>query len=315
MKRILVCGLAAMLASLQCDACALCGCSSSNNYLGVLPDFYTNFIGLQYQYRSFTSFRPANFDYRGESSSVSHESYNTALLWGRFYISKNVHLFVFVPVVSNSKLEDGIHANTQGIGDASALADVTLLNRTIKGGWQHTLQAGGGIKAPTGKYQSSQDVVLSDQVVPNMQPGTGSWDFVFNANYTVRKGDYGINLDAGYNANTPNAQQYKYGNHFNTGLNGVYWLQRNKWTVMPEIGLRYENTAMDYDNYSKGWIDNYTGGYFLYTTAGAYVYYKRIGLHAMYTVPISQHYATGLVTAHNQFETGLYVLLNRQNKK
>lgn len=315
MKRIFVCGIAAILVSLQCSACALCGCSSSSNYLGVLPDLSTNFIGLQYQYRSFTSLRPANFDYKGEGASTSHEYYNTALLWGRFYISPKVHLFVFIPIVANSKLEDGQRSNNQGIGDVSALANVMLVNKTVTTGWQHTLQVGGGIKAPTGKYQSQQDVSLTDQVIPNMQPGTGSWDLVFNANYTLRKGNYGINTEASYNANTPNSQQYKYGNHFNSGVNGVYWLQHHKWTLMPEVGLRYEQTGMDYDNYSQGWIDTYTGGNFMFATAGAYVYYKKIGLHAMYSIPVAQHYATGLVTAHNQVEAGLYVLLNRSVKK
>jgi len=42
---------------------------------------------------------------------------------------------------------------------------------------------GGGVKIPTGKYNSTNNGTLN----PSFQLGTGSWDYIFVSEYVIKK--------------------------------------------------------------------------------------------------------------------------------
>src|SRR4051812_40894074 len=65
-------------------ACDLCGCSANNQYLGILPQFYKQFIGVQYQYTSFNARQASLMD--PAEYETAYEFSNTVQLWGRYYI-------------------------------------------------------------------------------------------------------------------------------------------------------------------------------------------------------------------------------------
>jgi hypothetical protein len=305
MKRILCLVLLIAGTMQNTRACDVCGCSASNQYLGILPQFYRHFVGVQYQYRSFNSSHPPLF--AGRPDERSTEYYNTIQLWGRYYVGKRLQLFGFVPYQNNIRNSATGKIITSGIGDASMLANVVIVKAdTTPKTWKHMLLAGGGIKLPTGKY--SGITALDRAGLPNMQAGTGSWDFVVNANYTVRYKMAGLNLDAAYTLTTVNREKYKYGNRLNTGFLAFYWLQAGAFNILPQAGMRYEYTLHDYDNYERKWLNEQSGGYQCFTSAGVQVYYKRFGLQSMYQIPVSQHYAAGYVAAKKRLETGLLFL-------
>lgn len=286
-------------------ACDVCGCSASNQYLGILPQFHRHFIGLQYQYRSFNSSHPSLF--AGKPDEKSEEQYNSMQVWGRYYVGKRLQLFAFLPYSSNKRTADGVTTTTSGISDVSVLANMLLVRAdSTRGDIKQTLLAGGGIKLPTGKY--SGITALDRQGLPNMQAGTGSCDFVVNTNYTVRYKMAGINLDAAYTLTTMNKEQYKYGNRLNTGLLAFYWLRAGAFSILPQAGVRYEYTLHDYDNYERKWLNEQSGGYQCFATLGVQAYYKSLGLQATYGLPVSQHYGAGYVVAKQRIETGLFLL-------
>ncbi len=305
MRRVICLVLAIAGTTITSLACDVCGCSSGAQYLGILPQFYRQFLGFQYQYSSFSSTHPSLFEGKPDEHSKQH--YNTFQLWGRYNVGKRVQLFGFVPYRYNVNNEDGVKTFSSGLGDVSLLANVVVIkadseHRTLK----QTLLAGGGIKAPTGKYTGITE--LDKEGLPNMQAGTGSWDFVANANYTIRYRQAGINLDAAYTFTTANRESYKYGNRLSSGLLAFYWLQKNNLIILPQAGLKYEYTLHDYDNYAKKWLNEQSGGYQSFVSAGFQLYYKKLGLQCMYNLPVSQHYANGYVSAKQRLETGVFFL-------
>ena len=286
-------------------ACDLCGCSASNQYLGILPQYYNQFIGMQYQYTGFVAHQPSLIDPSDKENAYEYN--NTLQLWGRYYVGSRVQLFAFIPYHINNGSDAGTRINTNGIGDISVLANVAIIkdDSTYKT-WHHTLLAGGGIKMPTGKYTGI--TTLDEEGLPNVQPGTGSWDFIANANYTVRRKTIGLNADASYTMTTANTADYKYGNRLNASLMAFYWWQKKTITLLPQAGIRYEYSLHDYDNYEKKWLNENSGGNIIFGAAGAQAYFKRIGAKLMYNVPISQHYAAGNVTVQPRVETSLLFL-------
>lgn len=286
-------------------ACDVCGCSASNQYLGILPQFYNHFIGFQYQYRSFNSIHPSPSI--NQPDEHSQEYYNAMQLWGRYYLGNRYQFFGFVPYHTNIQKADGGQINNSGIGDISFLANAVIIKAdSSHGSWKHSWLAGGGIKLPTGKYTGITS--LDREGLPNMQAGTGSFDFIVNSNYTVRYKMGGINLDAAYTLTTANSENYKYGNRLNAGLLAFYWLQKKSVSILPQVGFRYEYTLHDYDNYDKKWLNDQTGGYQSFATIGAQVYRKKMGIHFTYNIPVSQFYAAGYVTVKQRLEAGVLLL-------
>ncbi len=292
-------------ASYNSVACDLCGCSASNQYLGILPQFYRQFIGLQYQYTSFTARQASLMD--PTEYERAYEFNNTYQLWGRYYIGERVQLFGFVPYHMNTGSDAGNAFRTTGIGDASLLANVVVIKDDSDcKTWHKSFLAGGGIKMPTGKYTGI--TTLDEQGLPNVQAGTGSWDFIVNANYTVRREKIGINADASYSLTTVNTAGYKYGNKLNIGLLAFYWFAKKNISVLPQGGVRYEYSLHDYDNYQRKWLNENSGGSIVLGTIGVQSFYKQIGAKIMYNIPVGQHFAGGNVTVNPRLETSLYFL-------
>ncbi|MCW3123678.1 MAG: hypothetical protein JWQ38_3170 [Flavipsychrobacter sp.] len=289
------------------QACDLCGCSASSQYMGILPQFHKHFIGIQYQYTGFTADQPSLMDPAGHERAYSFN--NTMQVWGRYHVSDRLQLFGFIPYHTNNGDDAGSAFKVKGIGDVSALLNAVIIkdrNDTDFTTWHQALLAGGGIKASTGKYTGI--TTLDEEGLPNVQAGTGSWDFIVNANYTVRHDGVGLNADAAYTITTAGKAGYKYGNRLNSGLMAFYWLRKNNFSLLPQAGIRYEYSLHDYDNYSRKWLNEGSGGTILFGTVGLQAYYKRYGAKVMYSIPVAQHYADNDVTVKPRLETSLFFL-------
>lgn len=285
-------------------ACNVCGSSGGNQYLGLLPQGRQNFIGVQYLHRGFTSEHPGHDEYA--PSEFSKEKYNSVQLWGRCYVSKRIQILAFVPYISNIKWGSSGRTVVNGFGDISLIANVNLLVPVQTAEWKHQLQAGAGIKLPTGSYDNNS--IISSEGLPNMQPGTKAWDFSFNANYTLRKERLGCNIEGAYTITTANTYDYKYGNKVSAGMLTFYQMKQKAMTFLPQAGFKLDLTSADYDQYSYKWTNDMTGGQQLYAVAGIQAYYNEVGFQASYHQPIYQHFASGLVNAKYKVETGIYFL-------
>lgn len=290
-----------LLAAAPVYACDVCGASGSSQGLGILPQFYKHFVGVQYQYRSFNSAHPTLFDNTKEERSS--EYYNTMQVWGKANIGKRIQAFAFLPYQYNNRVTDTGRSTYSGLGDASILAMATIVRTgdSSHSKVKHILLAGGGIKAPTGERSTG----TATGEMMNIQTGSGSWDFIASANYTMRGRNAGFNADASYTFTTTNSANYKYGDRLSVSLSGFYWWKVNNVVLQPQMGIRGDYALHDYDNYSRKWLNYNTGGYLTYITTGVQVYYKRMGLQCNYAIPIFQHYASGYVQSTQRIESGL----------
>lgn len=303
MKKIATLLLAACVAHFA-HACDVCGCAGGAQYFGLLPKANLNFFGVQYQHNHLTTAHPSLFENRPYEHTSDY--YNTVQLWGRYVVSKRLQLFGFVPYRYNLQDNDTSSYRTGGIGDMSVLANAVLAN--VNGPvWGHQLLAGGGLKLPTGRYAGMSEM---DRLgLPNVQPGTGSWDFIMNANYTVKRLKYGVNTDASYLITTPGKDSHKYGNKLWVGSVVFYAVRSHQLSILPQAGIRYEYALQDYDNYKRQWLNKQSGGYMAFATVGMQAYYKRVGVRALCHMPFSQHYSSGYVTAGQRLDIGLFFLM------
>lgn len=285
-------------------ACNSCGSSSAGQSLGLLPALHKHFVGIQFLQRNFSSVHPALSETK--PPELSDEYYSTFQVWGRYNIGRRIQLFAFFPFQSNRQSKDGVSTLSSGIGDVSVLANIVLLRTEDDKRWKSTLIAGGGIKAPTGKRNLG--MINTDDGVPNMQPGSGAWDFVTNANYTLQSERTGLNAELSYTFTTTSENSYKYGNKMNTGLVGFYKASAGNFMLTPQAGMRCEYILHDYDNYQRKWLNEQTGGYHLFGSLGIQGFYKKTGMQVNYLLPLTQHYAGGNVKATYALNAGLFFL-------
>ncbi|MCB0697070.1 MAG: hypothetical protein KDC07_06880 [Chitinophagaceae bacterium] len=306
MKYLMGCVMLLLCSSTTITACDVCGCSSGNQNLGLLPQMYRHFVGVQYQFNSFTSTHIPLSDTK--PVEYSNEYYRNMQLWGRLYIGKKWQFFGFLPYRYNTSTYTAYSVPSKGLGDATLLANYTfyLTPDSSTSPVRQRLQGGAGIKAPTGSYVGVTQ--LEREGLPNMQAGTGSWDIPINANYTLRYKQAGINADASFNLTTANKDNYKYGNRFTAQLTGFYWIQKNKLSLLPQAGARYEYALHDYDNYNRKWLNKQTGGYIVSCTAGVQAYYNSIGLQLQYSKPLAQVYGGGYIKALQRIDVGIMLL-------
>ena len=302
MKQLISC-LLLLCAGLTGYACNVCGGTAGNQYLGLLPQQYKSFIGFQYQRREFVSEHPGH---REVESTFSTEKYSTIQVWGRTHIGKRVQVLAFAPYLYNTKTEENAREVVSGLGDITVIANYNLVMPKDDRQWKHFMQAGIGLKAPTGYYD--RQALNFGGSLPNMQAGTESWVYSINSNYTLRNGNAGINADVAYIHTTANRYSYKYGNKLNAGLLFFYQVKLKNFTLIPQAGAKTDVSGRDYDNYQYKWKNDMTGGRQLYGTIGAQAFYGQLGLQCQYSTPFHQHFASGLVRTKYKVETGIYFL-------
>lgn len=287
-------------------ACSLCGCAASNQYLGILPPSKTNFIGIQYEGRQFNSIHQDEFDETGNKIRTN-EHYTTLQIWGRYNLGRKIQLFAFVPYIINSQTEGDVRTTIKGLGDITMLASMRIVGNKCQGRvLEHSLQVGGGIKIPTGKYNVAS--IKYGDGLPNMQPGTRSFDFIANANYTMIRKGIGLNIESSCTVTTPNPDNYKYGNRLSSGATAFCVLRQKKLNILPQVGVRYDYALKDYDNYIKKAANDMAGGYQVYATAGLQLFSDHVGFQLSGYKPVSQVYANGLVVNRFKAQVAVYFL-------
>lgn len=279
------------------SACDLCGCGVGNYYLGVMPQFQKNFIGLRYRYSAFDSHLNGTSEY--SSLFQTQERFYTTELWARIYPSPKWQILAFVPYQFNFQDEQNQTKTLSGLADISVLAQYELVNTTrdsINQLFEHSLFVGGGVKLPTGRYNF--DETNQNQVAnANFQLGSGSTDFLWTLQYTIRYKKAGLTSDISYKVNTSNSNAYRFGNRISTNLNVFYIKQLGKVGLMPLVGTYYEHSQKDIRVSKKV---NDTGGYLLASSFGLQAFTNRLMFGATYQMSFKQSLANQNVRALNR---------------
>jgi hypothetical protein len=266
----------------QVLACDVCGCSLGGNYFGILPLYNKNFIGLRWSQARFHSYiEPTKY----LAAQQSRDTYSKVELWGRYYLTKRIQMFAFIPYAYNDMNGTDQVVSAKGLGDINIMANYVILNTGEgKSEFKHTLIAGGGIKLPTGKFSLTDKGKIINR---NFQMGTGSVDFNLNAVYTLRYKKTGVNLETGYKINTRNHDDYLFGNQYRASVQLFFWQTVGSFSFLPHAGVNYEQAAVHKD---RDIIQVNTGGSALLGTGGVDIYFNRFTLGMNFQQPIAQHY-------------------------
>ncbi|HTE32914.1 MAG TPA: hypothetical protein VK666_21175, partial [Chryseolinea sp.] len=218
MRKILALIMLSLAVGHQVIACDICGCALGGNYFGILPLYNKNFVGVRWSQARFHSYiAPTQY----LSAQQSDDTYSKVELWGRYYITKRIQLFAFIPYAYNNMNGTDQVVYASGLGDINIIANYVIANTgENQSDFKHMLIAGGGIKLPTGKFDLTDKGKIINR---NFQMGTGSVDFNLNAVYTLRYKKAGINLETGYKINTRNTHDYLFGNQYRASAQLFIW--------------------------------------------------------------------------------------------
>ncbi|QYJ68467.1 transporter [Flavobacterium litorale] len=276
------------------DDCDACGCSASGGGMGFSSMLNQNFVGVRYFYQSYTS-QDGIFN----DSPYIDENFNTVQLWARIPVFKNFQISALVPYHSHNRALTTGYQAIDGLGDITVLGLYTIYQtQKDSARYSHTLQAGGGVKMPTGEYHTANN----GSVNPSFQVGTGSWDYLLAAEYVVKHNKLGLNAMVNYSIKTENDDEYQFGNQFNYASTLFYVIEQPKYTLVPQLGLAGESYAAN-KQFGEELPD--TEGDILFGKAGIEAGYKGFsaGINAM--LPINQNLVGGRVEANYRWSINL----------
>jgi hypothetical protein len=286
------------LMSMDATACTVCGGGAGGYYMGLMPLFAKNYVGMRVRTSAFTTHAygdPAFYDY-----TKQRDAFTTAELVGRYYPTRKWQITAFVPYQFHTQSALGKTHATSGLGDALLFGNYNVINNladTSGPAFRHSLWVGAGLKMATGHFerQTVQDVNAGK---PTFLLGTGSWDPMVMASYMVRRYRTGISLDLTARYATLNRDDYAFGNRLTANLSLFTIRQKVGWGYMPNAGLYAEATGRDYN---KTHFVNQTGGNLLAAQAGVDVMVRQWTVGVLGQTPLAQRLADGLQKAEPRF--------------
>jgi hypothetical protein len=288
MKKIFAVLSIAVLISFSSRACSICGCGGGNLYMGLLPDFQYQFVGIRYNYAQYHT------QLLNDPSQFSSNYYNSIELWGGVHIGSKFQVLAFIPYYFNKQVDDDGTSTPKGLADITLMGQYLVfhfksMNRSRKRIDQQ-LWLGGGIKLPTGSFNADMTDSTTTVADINAQLGTGSTDFLLSGLYALRIGRFGINTAVNYKINTVNKDDYRYGNKLSGTLLGYYRIQMKQNSLAPNLGFGFENVA---SNALQKKSVQYTGSHVTSAIAGIEFAFNKIAIGINGQIPIVQNFAEG----------------------
>ena len=233
--RTLFIAVALLAFTAKVSGCDVCGCSVGGNYFGILPGFHRHFVGLRWSAE--TSYTALSADALEAGHIHSVEQFNTLDMLARLYPARRWQTLVLAPFRDFRQTESGVASRARGLGDVSLLASYVLFDTgdSLRYRWRQTFSLGGGLKLPTGRYNST--ATDGSRLNPNLQTGTGSTDFLLTAAYTLRRGAWGAAADVLARINTSNPHQYLFGNRLSGSAKCFYWANLRRVALLPNAGV------------------------------------------------------------------------------
>ncbi len=254
-----------------CDVCNVFEYANRQNahYVGV---FYRNrmFNGFSslahnHTYQPIPNYNPgARLAHEPESNATTtfaqtkydFEFYQTVEIRANYALSSKINIQAILPYnwssVYYSQVTEFLGATkpivrkdttygTSGVGDVVLMADYIIAKET--GFWKHLIKPGIGLKMPTGSISKTYNT--GKTLASDLQPGTGSLDLLFRANYLVTNDVWGFDLFTNYRICTTNALGYSFGNRFNITALAYYTFKIKKAKILPKVGIYTEYAQND----------------------------------------------------------------------
>lgn len=264
-------------------------CDNCNVFLNISPNDYRNSIGFYHHSRymkgTYNNLGQLYLKHGGvETSELLNKQiedlYQTYEVRATFYWREKWRTMFTLPVVDNTQSIDGLAKyRIKGIADPIIMQtyQVYSTKETADSTEKviHRVELGGGIKVPLGSISKEYEYGKPNL---DLQPGSGSWDFLFVSTYSLRYKNIGFSSNLNIKFNTYNKENYRYGNTLNFNGNLFYMKPIKKIILMPFIGIYLEKFEKDYE-YS---IINYSGGATFFGNLGLKLYKDNWSFNAQY---------------------------------
>ncbi|MEO8235256.1 MAG: transporter [Flavobacterium sp.] len=275
-----------------CDAC---GCSASGGSMGFASMLNSNFIGIRYFNQQYKS-----SDGLYSNSQWYNENFHTVQVWARIPVYKNIQVTALVPYHFHNRETKTGNQDIKGIGDITVLAMYRLYQTHRDSTYfVHTLQLGGGVKLPTGKFDETNNTGNINQ---SFQVGTGSWDYLLATEYTLKRKKIGLNAMLNYIVKTENAKFYQFGNQFNYAGTFFYLYEKNSISIAPQLGFAGEVYESNYQHKQK--LKD-TSGDIIFGKLGFEIGKDKLSFGANAMLPINQNLASGNIEANYRWSLNL----------
>ncbi|MBR9917528.1 hypothetical protein GYB29_07570 [bacterium] len=294
-------------------ACDVCGCGAMGQGMGYQPNSELHFIGLGWNFQSYDFEHPS---IPNEPIKTGNDQFQTVSINLRYNVNPRLKLYAFVPYQIVNRLESGRNYSYSGLGDIETIIMYNLLvpnseSESAKIG----LQLGGGLKLPTGKYNTEID----QQLIPNLQLGSGSVDVLFHSNLTLETGSrLAINQENRYSWRTANSLDYKFGNQLDSRLNLLYKLKTGSQSfLLPALGLSFHHRSLDMSEANRNLINRYSGMQLLNLNIGLNLFINKLSMRVNWSNPLYSHIAKDYVEAKQALNIQLnyYIKTNNENIK
>lgn len=269
-------------------------CDNCNIFLNISPNDYRNSFGFYYHTRylsgTYNELGQMTLKHGGiETSELLNKKvedlYSTYELRGTFYLREKWKTLITLPVVDNTQKIDGLAKfRIKGIADPIIVQTYQVYNTKESADSTekviHRFALGGGLKVPLGSIDKTYAYGKPNL---DLQPGSGSWDFLFVSTYSLRYKSFGVSSNLNVKFNSYNKDNYRYGNTLNFSGN-VFYIQPIKDVVfMPFTGAYVERFEKDYEHS----IINDSGGATIFGNLGLKVYKGSWSLNAQYQKVLS----------------------------
>ena len=325
MKNIFI--LIILFISLSGKACDICNIYEYANRKN------KNYIGLYYRYRFFNGYAfqndPHDFhlnteNLRDSKARTNHEPnfdeasvnkspkdyqlFQTIEIRGNYVLKEKINIQAIIPYVWNTvyykqsitfpKQMIDTTLRLSGIGDPILAFDYIQVFET--GMIRHILKPGIGIKFPLGKY----DAIGANgrRYEYDIQAGTGSFDFILRANYTITNDTWGVDAFINHRLNTWGKNDMLLGDKSNLMLTTYYTLKIKELSILPRIGVYYEWALRDRIHKE---IINFSGGNTFFLQTGIDLMYKNFIIQSLYQHPLRENLNGQVIGNAGRFNVGV----------
>lgn len=264
-------------------------CDNCNVFINISPNDYRNTVGFyhhsRFMYGKHNELGQVLLKHGGiETSELLNKEvtdlYQTYELRGTFFLKEKWKTMFTLPVVNNTQSIDGLAKySIQGIADPIIMQSYQVystketIDTTEKITQRVTL--GGGVKVPLGSIDKTYAFGKPNL---DLQPGSGSWDFLFLSTYAIKYKSVGFSANLNVKFNSYNVDHFKYGNTLNFNGNLFYIKTTKGITVMPFVGVYIEKFERDYELS----VLNDSGGATFFGNLGLKLYKGKWSIDAQY---------------------------------
>lgn len=282
-----------------CDGCSI---AQTGGLLGLAPKFKGHFVGLNYGFRSFSSFHP-QFQFSEVEEGPSSQVFHSMEFSARIQAHDRIQIFAFLPYLYSSETDVAYRFSTKGAGDATVLLNYFAFQSDPENVWQHSVEVNTGLKMPTGKFRIRDG---KNRLNPSLQPGSGSWDVPFGFRYTVRKKTWGAAVASGYWLNTVNSLKHRFGNRVYAQVRGFKLFNIGSVGVVPQFGLMIEHSGKEQN---LGQVETLSGGHNLNLQSAIRANVGQWSFTAAYDHSLHNNLSNNLVQPEHQFNISIHLFI------